>query len=714
MSFRQPPAGKNPMLRRRAWLAAFFWLTVAAAQAQAVFTLTADQLQNGQAVELDKLGWKYSPDDDPRFAAPQFNDSAWETLNGTAITLDRIPQSGWRGIGWFRLRLQVDSSLAAQPLALVMVHYGASEIYLDGMLVQRFGAVGATPETEAAYNPNLLPVNIVLDARGEHVLAVRHSCMELRDLSGGWGRWFARQSFRPVVSAYANRTINYGAGFGLQLVEAGRARDELVARRATGGLYLLNIGLLLAVGLLHLLLFWFYPSQRANLFFGLFACASAASNIVYYRWSLSHQSATGILLQNGANNTLTFLALGALLAFMYTAFAERTPKWFWGWVAAAALYIPLNSIFVGLAETRHWYLYIQALTWFPVIEVARGMSKPIMNKVSGAWIVGAGMLVYTLYIALVLLILVRGLSGPSFSITIRSVVILFLTFTISTFLARRFARTSLELKEQLVQVKQLSAAALEHEKVKAENDRRAKELEEARQLQLSMLPKKLPQLPHLDIAAYMKTASEVGGDYYDFHLGEDGTLTVAVGDATGHGLKAGTLVASVKSLFVSLADHPDITHVFARMSRVLKEMKLRGLFMAMTMVKVRGNQLRVSIAGMPPVLICRAPTGGVEEIAIRALPLGGLANYQYRQQELTLAADDVVVLMSDGLPERFNAGGEMLDYMRIRQTLAVIAHQTSEQIINELVRLGDEWGAGCPQDDDITFVVLKLRGGQER
>ena len=78
------------------------------------------------------------------------------------------------------------------------------------------------------------------------------------------------------------------------------------------------------------------------------------------------------------------------------------------------------------------------------------------------------------------------------------------------------------------------------------NDRRAQELEEARHLQLSMLPKKLPNLPHLDIAAYMKTASEVGGDYYDFHLGEDGTLTIAVGDATGHGLKAGTMVSVVK------------------------------------------------------------------------------------------------------------------------------------------------------------------------
>jgi serine phosphatase RsbU (regulator of sigma subunit) len=310
---------------------------------------------------------------------------------------------------------------------------------------------------------------------------------------------------------------------------------------------------------------------------------------------------------------------------------------------------------------------------------------------------------------------------------VRNAVTLFLTVTISAFLARRFARTSLELEAQLAQVRQLSAKELEHQRteaelrlqheqerarralLEAEHDRKAKELEEARQLQLSLLPKKLPQLPQLDLAAYMKTASEVGGDYYDFHLGEDGTLTIAVGDATGHGLKAGTLVASVKSLFVSLACHPDIPHIFERMSRVLKEMKLRGLFMAMTMVKVNGHRLRESIAGMPSVFIYRASTGEIEEIAMRALPLGGVMKYQYQQQELTLAADDVVVLMSDGLPERFNAQGEMLDYAQIRQALPALAHQGSEAIIAELLRVGDEWGGGRPQDDDITFVVLKVK-----
>jgi serine phosphatase RsbU (regulator of sigma subunit) len=736
-----------PFLRSCLLLSLFVLLPIASlAQTNESFTLTADSLQNGKSVELSKLPWKYHigdlASDDPQFADPQFDDRAWETLNGTAITLNSIPKSGWRGIGWFRLRLQANPALANQPLALVMVHYGASEVYLDGKLIERFGTVGTSPEREVAYNPNTLPINIVLDARGEHVLAVRHSCMEMRDLSGGWGKWIARQSARPVVSAYANRTNNYGAGFGVWMIEAGQARDDQVNKRAGGGLYLLNFGLLLAIGLLHLLLFWFYPRQRANLFFGLFACASAASNIIYYRWSLSHQSAMGILLQNGANNTLSFLALGTLLSFMYTAFAESIPtrfwptrfwpKWFWPkwfrlWVVAAALYIPMNSLFVGLAETRHWYWYIQALTWFPVIEVVRGMSRPIKNKVSGAWIVGAGMLGYTLYMALNVLILVRGLSGADFSITIRSVVILFLTGAISIFLARRFARTSLDLEKQLDQVKQLSAKELEHQRATAEltlqheqerarhalleveHGRKTKELEEARQLQLSMLPKSVPQLPQLEIAAYMKTATEVGGDYYDFHLDEDGTLTVAVGDATGHGLKAGTLVASVKSLFVSLAYHSDIPHIFHRMSRVLKEMKLRGLFMAMTMVKVKDNQLTVSIAGMPPVLIYRAASDEVEEVAMRAMPLGGLSNYTYKQQELALATDDVVALMSDGLPERMNAEGEMLDYEATVRAFAEVAGRCPQQIIEHLVRVGDGWADGRAQDDDVTFVVLKVK-----
>src|SRR5262249_2347773 len=160
----------------------------------------------------------------------------------------------------------------------------------------------------------------------------------------------------------------------------------------------------------------------------------------------------------------------------------------------------------------------------------------------------------------------------------------------------------------------------------------------------SMLPKDVPQLPHLEIAAYMKPATEVGGDYYDFHLAADGTLTIAVGDATGHGLKAGTVVTAMKSLFRTYAEEPDAAEVLKQASRVLKEMNLRPLFMALTMTKVQGYRLTVAGAGMPPMLLFRSAAREVEEVPLKGMPLGSVRDYPYRQQELSLAPGDAVVL----------------------------------------------------------------------
>ncbi len=162
-------------------------------------------------------------------------------------------------------------------------------------------------------------------------------------------------------------------------------------------------------------------------------------------------------------------------------------------------------------------------------------------------------------------------------------------------------------RRQRIQEAELRAVAAEAQSklMQAENDRKTKELEEARNLQLSMLPRELPNIPNLDIAVYMKTASEVGGDYYDFHVGLDGTLTVVLGDATGHGMKAGTMVTAVKSLFRSYGPHPDIIHSFHEITRCLKEINLEKLSMCMTMLKIQGNTMLMSAAGMPPILLFR-------------------------------------------------------------------------------------------------------------
>ena len=258
-------------------------------------------------------------------------------------------------------------------------------------------------------------------------------------------------------------------------------------------------------------------------------------------------------------------------------------------------------------------------------------------------------------------------------------------------------------------VERMIEEARRREEIEAENQQRAKELEEARQLQISMLPKTIPTLPNLEIAAFMKTATEVGGDYYDFHLSDDGTLTVAVGDATGHGLKAGTMVTAMKSLFHCYAREPELVPVLSQSSRVLKAMNLRSLFMGLTMAKLRGDELKLSCAGMPPVFIYRQQAGQVEEISIQAMPLGSVTSYVYREQSLRLETGDVVVMMSDGLPERFNREGEMFDYDRVRDSLIEIARNTPQQIVEHLTAAGDIWANGLPQDDDVTLVVMKLK-----
>ncbi len=121
-----------------------------------------------------------------------------------------------------------------------------------------------------------------------------------------------------------------------------------------------------------------------------------------------------------------------------------------------------------------------------------------------------------------------------------------------------------------------------------------------------------------------------------------------------------------------------------------------------------GQQMSFSIAGMPPILLYRAATEAIQEVSIKALPLGGINGYQYKEEKLSLSSGDIVVLMSDGLPERFNEQGEMLDYLKVHDELLSGAQQSPQAIIDRLVQVGDEWGGNRMQDDDVTFVVLKV------
>ena len=250
---------------------------------------------------------------------------------------------------------------------------------------------------------------------------------------------------------------------------------------------------------------------------------------------------------------------------------------------------------------------------------------------------------------------------------------------------------------------------LERKLLEAENARKTQELEEARQLQLSMLPKSVPDHPLFEIAAYMKTATEVGGDYYDFHLANDGTLTLVIGDATGHGAQAGVMVTATKSLFELLAEEADIAHILKKASAAVKRMALPGLYMALALGKLRSHTMELAGAGMPPALIHRAQSDEIEQISLAGLPLGSPLDFPYKKTRLEVSPGDTLVLMSDGLPELFSETGEMFGYNQPVATLREVAHGGVEEILQHFVETVTTWAGQRPPGDDVTFVVLRMK-----
>jgi ligand-binding sensor domain-containing protein/serine phosphatase RsbU (regulator of sigma subunit) len=250
-----------------------------------------------------------------------------------------------------------------------------------------------------------------------------------------------------------------------------------------------------------------------------------------------------------------------------------------------------------------------------------------------------------------------------------------------------------------------------------EHARKSAELEEARTLQLSMLPKHTPSVQGLDVAFSMRTATEVGGDYYDYALGADGALTLAIGDATGHGVRAGMLVSMVKSNFHALADVENLGDIACQISRTIKRMNMRQMFMCLTLARYRSHgdyaSLELSGAGMPPTIVFRAATRTMEKIRLHGIVPGAVEQYEYDTKKIYLKRGDVVLFYSDGLVELFNHCSEELGEERVISCLQAICSQPKSDaasIVRALNTLTHEWLDGTLPNDDIALVLLKQLG----
>jgi phosphoserine phosphatase RsbU/P len=232
------------------------------------------------------------------------------------------------------------------------------------------------------------------------------------------------------------------------------------------------------------------------------------------------------------------------------------------------------------------------------------------------------------------------------------------------------------------------------------------ELEVARQLQRDLLPSTAPDLPGYRIAHSYRTANEIGGDYYDFLPLPDGRFVLVIGDASGHGMAAGLLMAIANAaLKLAIEVDPSPERVAALLNRVLCRTGDRRAFMSLFygLLTPATGQLEYVCAGHPFPLLRRA-SGEVEELGRGGLPLGIREVVELARAQVTLAPHDLLVLYSDGLPEAVNAAGEAFGFERLRTLIRADAEP--QAIHDRFLRALTTHIAGEPLTDDVSIVVV--------
>jgi sigma-B regulation protein RsbU (phosphoserine phosphatase) len=234
------------------------------------------------------------------------------------------------------------------------------------------------------------------------------------------------------------------------------------------------------------------------------------------------------------------------------------------------------------------------------------------------------------------------------------------------------------------------------------------ELEIARQLQHDLLPHLPPQLAGYQFAFSYRTANEVGGDYYDFIPVDGGRMALVAGDASGHGIAAGLLMAIANAtLKLALDLDPRPERVIRLLNKVLFQTGTSRAFMTLFvgLLDPSSGRLEYVCAGHPFPLL-RHVNGELEEIGRGALPAGIRAELELSPAEVVIAPGETLVMYSDGIPEAVRQStGADFGFDRLRHL--IVPPGSPQEIHDRVLTNLDQFLAGEPRSDDVSLVVIR-------
>jgi serine phosphatase RsbU (regulator of sigma subunit) len=243
------------------------------------------------------------------------------------------------------------------------------------------------------------------------------------------------------------------------------------------------------------------------------------------------------------------------------------------------------------------------------------------------------------------------------------------------------------------------------------HQRRQRELDVAHEVQLALLPQRLPDVPGYEFHAYYESAQEIGGDYYDFIPLPHDRLAILLGDVAGKGVAAALVMVkfSVEAR-VCLERETDLAAALTKLNALMMRAGVVDRFVTLAAVILDpwAHTATLVNAGHPSPLLVRHATGEVEKAVpteITGPPIGVHENYHYACCEIQFRPGDGLVLFSDGITEAMDAQNQQFRTKRVQAVLQsgrVSPQETGKRLIQAV----KQHAFGCSQNDDITLVCF--------
>jgi sigma-B regulation protein RsbU (phosphoserine phosphatase) len=255
----------------------------------------------------------------------------------------------------------------------------------------------------------------------------------------------------------------------------------------------------------------------------------------------------------------------------------------------------------------------------------------------------------------------------------------------------------------------------QHIKRISERERMARELEIARGVQMSLLPKSVPQPEGYDIAGICIPALEVGGDYYDFVYLSGQKIGIAIGDVAGKGVAAAIYMTLTKGILQSHAeDNVSPKLVLSKVNSLMYRTIERNSFVSMfyAVLDLRHKTITFARAGQCPVILTqranRAGTILTPKGMALGLEMGKVFDAVLEEQEVHLQSGEVLVFYTDGFTEAMNNRNEEFSEKRLVDAVARYRTRSAAEIIRNVCEEVNAFTGDSVQHDDMTMVVVKV------